>query len=544
MTLMSELTLGALGELDEGRPTLRKVGERRFACVRRGDAVHVVDDRCPHEGYPLSQGTVRDGVLTCCWHNWKFELSSGECHFGGEPVRRYPSRVKDGLVVIDTHVDPEAERRRFSVSLQKGMREGSMGAVMRDALRIETLDGSLSSALRSIATDAARRAPWGFEHGLAMLGDVAAWIDEGHVRGPEAFAAVSSHVAEPLLHAPPRDVVEPREGEPHEVASALREERREDAEALARHLGREGRIEELVREGLLPWLAEDLTGYGHGVIFALKAVELAKRFDDLELAEALAAALVTSHGWATRESALPGWKATHQGTRAARARGDEAVDEAYEGLVLESERSAVKACLERLESGVAPRALLVAGARAAARRIARFDERWERRAEAPVTVANVSHLLTFAEAVLTLSEDLEPSLAARFAVQVAGFVGKLSAADGEAPKPTMGGSIEDALARRDLPAALGAHGPTEDLYAALREHSLHDAFVRPIFAAHAIKTTEAAHRLEALDPAGAALYRAALCTVVVPRRPERFFDRTAHVAGRFLEDGRPPPGLY
>jgi len=141
--------------------------------VRRGDAVDVIDDRCPHEGYPLSQGAVRDGVLTCCHHNWKFDLASGDCTFGGEPVRRYPSRVEGGLVVIDARVDPARERARVSVSLRRAMREGSMGTAQRDALRLRALDGSLRAAIGAVALDAAERAPWGFEHGLAMLADAA-----------------------------------------------------------------------------------------------------------------------------------------------------------------------------------------------------------------------------------------------------------------------------------------------------------------------------------------------------------------------------------
>jgi len=539
---MDELTLGALSELPENEPALRKAGGRRFACVRRGDAVDVIDDRCPHEGYPLSQGTVRDGVLTCCWHNWKFELGSGECSFGGEPVRRYPSRVEGGLVVIDTHVDPDAERARVSASLRGAMRDGSMGTVQRDALRLEALDGSLRGAVGAVALDAAERAPWGFEHGLAMLADAAAWIDDGRVRAAEAFAAASSHVAEPILHAPPRDRVQPRAGTPSDVRDALNEERREDAEAVARHLAREGRFDALIDEGLVPWLAQDLCGYGHGAIFTLKARELASALDDPAITEALAATLVVSLGWQTIESALPGWKATHRGIREATAGGDDPVDDGYAPAVLGSEREAVAACLARLAAGVSPRALLVAGARAAAIRVSRFDDAWQRRVDAPVTVLDVSHLLTFAEAAIGLSGD-GPGRA-ELAVQVAGFVGKLAAGDGAKTEPTVGGTLERALAERDLAGALGADASADDFYGALAEHSLHDAFVRPIFAAHAIKTTEAARRLEALDPEGAAAYRAALCTVVVPRRPERFFERQARVASAFLETGRPPPGLY
>jgi hypothetical protein len=68
--------------------------------------------------------------------------------------------------------------------------------------------------------------------------------------------------------------------------------------------------------------------------------------------------------------------------------------------------------------------------------------------------------------------------------------------------------------------------------------------VRPIFYAHTVKNSEALRRLEAADPEADGAYLRALVAYLVPRRPERRFARVAHVARRFLSDGRPPEGLY
>ena len=40
------------------------------------------ENRCPHMGYPMNKGTVRDGVVTCAWHNWQFDMKSGGCYRG------------------------------------------------------------------------------------------------------------------------------------------------------------------------------------------------------------------------------------------------------------------------------------------------------------------------------------------------------------------------------------------------------------------------------------------------------------------------------
>jgi hypothetical protein len=51
---------------------------------------------------------VKGGVLTRAWHNWKFELGTGTCRYGGENIRTYPVRVRDGQVFVDI-TDPPAE---------------------------------------------------------------------------------------------------------------------------------------------------------------------------------------------------------------------------------------------------------------------------------------------------------------------------------------------------------------------------------------------------------------------------------------------------
>jgi nitrite reductase/ring-hydroxylating ferredoxin subunit len=39
--------------------------------------ISAVDNRCPHMGFPLNQGTVKDGILTCHWHHARFDLTNG-----------------------------------------------------------------------------------------------------------------------------------------------------------------------------------------------------------------------------------------------------------------------------------------------------------------------------------------------------------------------------------------------------------------------------------------------------------------------------------
>ena len=66
--------------LAPGEGRLVRVEGLKIAVFRSQDgALYAVDNACPHEGYPLIQGTLKDCVLTCPWHNYKFDLRDGRC---------------------------------------------------------------------------------------------------------------------------------------------------------------------------------------------------------------------------------------------------------------------------------------------------------------------------------------------------------------------------------------------------------------------------------------------------------------------------------
>lgn len=70
---------------------------RIFAVFAAGDEWYVTDGACPHNGGPLAAGLVRDGIVTCPWHWYAYELSTGRCRTAaGYELRRYPVVEVDG----------------------------------------------------------------------------------------------------------------------------------------------------------------------------------------------------------------------------------------------------------------------------------------------------------------------------------------------------------------------------------------------------------------------------------------------------------------
>jgi nitrite reductase/ring-hydroxylating ferredoxin subunit len=82
--------------------------------IADGEAVHAVDNRCPHMGFPLHRGTVEDGILTCHWHHARFDLcSGGTFDQWADDLRRFPVEVRGDEVWVDVSppADPVAHQR-------------------------------------------------------------------------------------------------------------------------------------------------------------------------------------------------------------------------------------------------------------------------------------------------------------------------------------------------------------------------------------------------------------------------------------------------
>jgi nitrite reductase/ring-hydroxylating ferredoxin subunit len=87
------------------------------------DAVHAVDNRCPHMGFPLHRGSVSDGILTCHWHHARFDLcTGGTFDQWADELRRFPVEIDGDDVLVDLRPpsDPvEHQRKRLRDGLER-----------------------------------------------------------------------------------------------------------------------------------------------------------------------------------------------------------------------------------------------------------------------------------------------------------------------------------------------------------------------------------------------------------------------------------------
>ncbi|AMO25289.1 non-heme iron oxygenase ferredoxin subunit [Ramlibacter solisilvae] len=54
-----------------------EVGGKRLALINLGGEIYAIDDECPHEGGPLSEGAISGEEVECPWHTSKFNIKTG-----------------------------------------------------------------------------------------------------------------------------------------------------------------------------------------------------------------------------------------------------------------------------------------------------------------------------------------------------------------------------------------------------------------------------------------------------------------------------------
>jgi nitrite reductase/ring-hydroxylating ferredoxin subunit len=114
------------------------LADREAVVVRAGTGeVFAIARACPHEGYPLEEGSVIGETITCPWHGWRFDLRSGACLTAGEDTQMFPVSLDgdDVLVDLDVGFGP-AERGLRADALRSALEAGDESRAARNAVRL------------------------------------------------------------------------------------------------------------------------------------------------------------------------------------------------------------------------------------------------------------------------------------------------------------------------------------------------------------------------------------------------------------------------
>jgi nitrite reductase (NADH) small subunit len=63
---------------------------------------HAINNTCLHRGGPLGEGDLADKIVTCPWHGWQFDVTTGKSSQNpAVGVSCYPVEIRAGEVFVD-----------------------------------------------------------------------------------------------------------------------------------------------------------------------------------------------------------------------------------------------------------------------------------------------------------------------------------------------------------------------------------------------------------------------------------------------------------
>ncbi len=143
--------------------------DRPIAVFWHEGEVRAVDNRCPHLGFPLHKGSVRDGLLTCHWHEARFDLCTG-CTFDlwADDVPAFDTRVEDGFVYVASQPRHKPGRDDYLRRLTQGLEQDVSLVQAKSILGLRSTGTEWTEILGAIARFGSRhQESWG--EGMTLL---------------------------------------------------------------------------------------------------------------------------------------------------------------------------------------------------------------------------------------------------------------------------------------------------------------------------------------------------------------------------------------
>jgi nitrite reductase/ring-hydroxylating ferredoxin subunit/Fe-S cluster biogenesis protein NfuA len=84
---------GSLSDFPDGAVRSLELGGQKVIVSRNGASVTCFQNACAHLGFPIDDGEVEGGIITCPYHGFRYDLASGECLTAPE-VQLQPHAVR------------------------------------------------------------------------------------------------------------------------------------------------------------------------------------------------------------------------------------------------------------------------------------------------------------------------------------------------------------------------------------------------------------------------------------------------------------------
>ncbi|MGD9328857.1 MAG: thiamine pyrophosphate-binding protein [Cyclobacteriaceae bacterium] len=139
-------------DLAEGRVMTVEAGQTQICLTHYKGKYNALTNACPHQGGPLGEGSIENGLLRCPWHGWDFNPCGGDSDGFEDGLPTYPVKIEGDSVFVGLEKEPPHETTVSDLMVQTMLNWGVnrvFGMVghsnlgLADAFRIQEEKGNL-----------------------------------------------------------------------------------------------------------------------------------------------------------------------------------------------------------------------------------------------------------------------------------------------------------------------------------------------------------------------------------------------------------------
>lgn len=87
-------------ELLENRVMTVTAGHKGICLTHFEGEYNALDNKCPHQGGPLGEGSIENGLLRCPWHGWDYHPCTGKAPGFDDGVSKYEIKIEDEAIYV------------------------------------------------------------------------------------------------------------------------------------------------------------------------------------------------------------------------------------------------------------------------------------------------------------------------------------------------------------------------------------------------------------------------------------------------------------
>jgi len=89
-------------DIPEGQGVCSEIHGKSIAIFNVNGNFCAIHNLCPHRGGPLAEGDLEGSVVTCPWHAWQFDVTTGvNVEDENSKVKTYPVKVEGDDVMVE-----------------------------------------------------------------------------------------------------------------------------------------------------------------------------------------------------------------------------------------------------------------------------------------------------------------------------------------------------------------------------------------------------------------------------------------------------------